>query len=191
MQLIEDMVAFVDTETGGVTPGKSPVIEVATIVTDLKFKEVARVGMKVALRPGDVVEPGAAAVNGYTPEAWADARSFGEYVAFLKRVIPYGHSALPVGHNVQFDLDMLREGYFKPQGLFFPFSYRAVDTLVLARTLSLAGVINLPNHKLSTVTAAMGIRHEHAHGALSDCEASRDVFLKVVDMLKGAAEVLA
>lgn len=186
----EDLVAFLDTETGGVTPGVDPVIEVATIVTDLAFKEIDRIEMKVKLRPGEVVSPGAAAVNGYTPEKWADARPFGEYVAFLKRAVPFGHSAIPVGHNVQFDLDMLRKGYFDRDKIFFPFSYRAVDTLVLARTLSLAGLVSLPDHKLTTVTKALGIRHEGAHGAMSDCEAARDVFLKVVDMLKGAAEAL-
>lgn len=67
----ENYLAFLDTETGGLTPGKDPVIEIATILADLEGKELARFESKISLRPGDVVSPEAAKINGYSPDVWS------------------------------------------------------------------------------------------------------------------------
>ena len=175
MPVSEDFLAFLDTETGGVTPGKDPVIEIATILTDHQFHEIDRIEMKVQLRPGDVVQPEAARVNGYTPEAWAkEARPFGEWKAWLSRRVPYGSVAIPVGHNVGFDRDMIDLGYYKPQ--FCPLSYRKIDTLTLAMCLRLSGSIHVADVKLGTVAKALGIEHANAHGAMSDALAAKGIF---------------
>jgi DNA polymerase III alpha subunit (gram-positive type) len=188
MPVREAFLAFVDTETGGTTPGKDPVIEVATILTDLKRREIARFESKIQLRAGDVVSAEAAAINGYTAEVWArEARPFSTYINFLKAHVPYGTVAIPVGHNVGFDRDMIDLGYYKPMRAFCPLSYRKADTLSLAMALRCAGVIECEDLKLVTVAKAMGIETPAAHRAMADCETAKTIFERAIDMFAESA----
>lgn len=186
MALIEDILAFVDTETSGLTPGVHRVLEVATILTDLDGKELDCFEAKIQVPPDHAVSPEAAAVNGYDPELWARlAVPFERYAAFLKRNIPYGHVAVPVGHNVGFDRRMIHESHYGKA--FCPLSYHLIDTVSLAGALRAAGIIDVPNLKLGTVTAALGIEHSAAHRAMSDCEAARAIYDRVTYMLRTQA----
>ncbi len=184
MPITEDFYAFVDTETGGLVPGKSPIIEVATILTDLALKEVARFEAKIRLRAGDVVDPGAARVNGYTPEAWTEAIPFAEYMGFLEKQIPRGSVAIPVGHNVGFDRDMIDKGYYTPAKRFCPLGYRKVDTLTIAMCLRAAGLIRVPDLKLGSVGTALGIPLGRAHSAMSDALVAKGIFEHGLALLK-------
>jgi exonuclease I len=187
MPVSDDFLAFLDTETGGLEPGRDPVIEVATILTDLELNEVGRFCQKIQLRPGDVVSPEAARLNGYDPDVWArEAVPMAEYRAFLSRNIPRGSVAVCVGHNVPFDRDMIDKGYYKPTGLFCPLSYHKVDTVGLAMALKLAGVINTQDVKLTSVSRALKIEHSQAHTALSDCLVAKEIFERTVRFFKRA-----
>lgn len=184
MSLVEDLLAFVDTETSGLVPGTHRVIEVATILTDLHGNEVARYDDRIEVPPDHEVSPEAARINGYDPAVWArTARPFSEYAAFLKRFVPYGHVAIPVGHNVGFDRRMLEAHY---GGAFFPLSYHVIDTVSLAAVLRAAGVIDAENLKLGTVCAALGIENRAEHRAMGDCEAARGIFRRCVDLVRVA-----
>ncbi len=192
MPVHDDYLAFLDTETGGLVPGKDPVIEVATILTDLDLKEIGRFEAKIQLRPGDVVSPEAAVINGYDPIVWTrEAVPMAQYRGFLSRYIPRGSVAVPVGHNVSFDRDMIDQGYFKPGGFFCPLSYHKVDTVGLAMALKLAGVIRCENVKLTSVSAALGIEHGKAHTAMADLLVSKQIFERAVRFFKRASLVKA
>jgi DNA polymerase III epsilon subunit-like protein len=183
MALIEDVLAFVDTETSGLIPGVHRVLEVATILTTLDGREIDRFDARIQVPPDHQVSPEAAAINGYEPMIWlGTAVPFEEYAAFLKRYIPYGHVAVPVGHNVGFDRRMIHESHYG--SAFCPLSYHLIDTVSLAGCLRAAGVIDTPNLKLTTVTQALGIEHALAHRAMSDCEAARAIFEKTVKLLE-------
>ena len=135
-------------------------------------------------RPGDAVSPEAARINGYDPAVWAkEAKPWTDYQLFLAKHIPYGSVAIPVGHNVGFDRDMLDLGYFKKSGSFFPLSYHKVDTVGLACALRTAGHIRCENLKLQTVAMALGFECEFVHQAMADCELSRQVYQYVVGKL--------
>lgn len=187
MPVSDDFLAFLDTETGGLEPGRDPVIEVATILTDLELNEVGRFEAKIQLRPGDVVSPEAARLNGYDPDVWArEAVPMGEYRAFLSRHIPRGSVAVSIGHNVPFDRDMIDKGYFKPAGWFCPLSYHKVDTVGIAMALKLAGVIRCADVKLTSVSAALGIEHGKAHTAMADCLVAKEIFERTVRFFRRA-----
>jgi len=188
MAMIEDYLAFLDTETGGLTPGKDPVIEVACILTKLDMSEVGRFEAKIQLRPGETVNPKAAEINGYHPDIWErEAVPFEGFKTFLKRNIPYGHVAIPAGHNVGFDMDMIRDGYYKPTHEFCPISYRKIDTIAIAMAMKIAGVIEVPNVKLTTVSKALGIAHEKAHSAMSDTLVVKELFSRAVNVFRRIA----
>lgn len=177
MGVTESFLAFLDTETGGLVPGRDPIIEIATILTDMNLKELARFEAKIQLRGGDVVSPEAAAINGYDPEIWArEAVPFQEYIDFLIQRIPRGHVAVPIGHNVGYDRDMIEQGYYKPRRLFLPLGYRKVDTVSLCMVLRTSGMIDVPDVKLPTITKALGIEHGRAHSAMADCLAAKAIY---------------
>lgn len=180
----QTILAFIDTETGGLTAGVHPVLEIATILTDFDLKEIARIELKVKPRAGDKIDPQAARINGYTPEGWKDAKPFAEYSTWLAKHVPYGTIAIPVGHNVGFDRDMIDLGYYKPTGKFCPLSYHKIDTVGIAAALQVAGKIKPMNLKLASVAEAMGIKNAAAHRAMGDCETSMKIFTMFSEMLK-------
>ncbi len=184
--MIEDMLAFIDTETGGLIPGKHGIVEIAAILTNLDMKEISRFEAKTHV--DREVTPEAARINGYSKEVWdKEAVPFSQFQQWLKKHIPFGHLALPVGHNVSFDRDMIDLGYYKPTGMFCPLSYHKVDTVAFSVALKAAGLVNVENVKLTTMSKALGIKHEAQHRAMSDCEVSMEIYRRFIEVLKGAS----
>jgi len=100
-----------------------------------------------------------------------------------KYVDPYNpyDKFIAVGHNVKFDIDMLRE-WFRKHGNKFFYAFldakQAYDTLEYTKILHRFGVIpKLENNKLLTVCNHLGIELE-AHDALNDIRATRSVYLQ-------------
>ena len=180
MALTESFLAFIDTETTGLSPADE-IIELACILTDLKLQEVGRWHGK--FKPGRAVHPEAAAINGYDVATWErEAVPFGQFIAWCKPPrIPFGHAAVPVGHNVIFDQPRI-EAAFKATGAFCPISRRGIDTMSLALTLRLAGVLQCENVKLPTVAAALGVC-KPTHRAMDDAETVRAIVGRTVERL--------
>lgn len=63
---------IIDVETSGFSRSKNALIEVAAVVVDHNYAIVSYFHTYIRPEPGTTVEPGAAAVNGYTPQRWGD-----------------------------------------------------------------------------------------------------------------------
>lgn len=63
---------IIDTETGGFNRRENAFIEIGVLVVDHRFDIVDHFQSYVIPEPGKTVEPSAAEVNGYSPEAWGD-----------------------------------------------------------------------------------------------------------------------
>ncbi len=77
-----------------------------------------------------------------------------------------------VGHNVRFDLEFLAAHGFEARG-------GAFDTWDLASVL----LPRASRLSLGALTAHLGVPHPDAHRALADAEATRDVFIELLDRL--------
>lgn len=176
MPVQESFLIFEDLETTGLQPGRDEAVEIASLLTDWKMTEVARFHKKVQFNPA-LMSPEAAAVNHYDPQVWSrEAVPFYEYQHWLAKHIPFGHVAIPVGHNARFDRDILDQRYFKPAGTFFKWAFRCVDTVQLGTLLRVAGVIEVENLKLGTLAGALKVDTGKAHTAWDDMMAVKGIF---------------
>lgn len=166
---------FFDSETGGLHPHQSCMVEVACVVTDPSGQTVlAEYCQKVF--PVNPVDPKAAAVNGYSQEKWA-AEAVSLDVAMVK-LLTLAKDSVMVAHNAPFDWGFLETAMAK-RGQRWPGDYHKIDTVALATPMLKAGIV--PNLKLATLSQHFGVEHSNAHTALADVHACRGVYLKLME----------
>lgn len=98
----------------------------------------------------------------------------------IEKVIPrfndFIKGSVLVAHNATFDVGFIRENLKLVNiGLYNPI----LDTLELARSV----FPNLKNHKLDTLANYLDVSLENHHRALDDAMATKDIFIKIIDML--------
>lgn len=180
MAVREVGLAFFDTETTGFVPGKDQIIEVATVITDFQFNEISRFEAKI--KPTVPVPKAAADINGYNEADWKDAQpDLSEWKNWLSQHAKQWEVLNPVGHNIGYDIGMSRP-YYKPSE-WFPFSYHAIDTVVIAGLFKMAGILNIPNLKLNTVMKALDMGAQE-HRAMADVEATIKITKMAAKMFK-------
>jgi DNA polymerase-3 subunit epsilon len=175
----QKFISWIDTETTGLEAGRHEIIDIAIIRTTLSLKEVWRWSTKVTPERIQDASPKALEVNGYTPEAWADAKPQRWMAETITRALD---GTMPGGHNVSFDLDFIH-ALWASFGIKAPWiDHRKLDTVGMAAPLLFTGQV--PDLKLTTLTASLGIEHGNAHSAMSDAEASLNVARHMMRLAK-------
>lgn len=89
------------------------------------------------------------------------------------------------GHNAsRFDSDFLVSWWKRTGGGFLPAAcYETLDTLQLARWLSLLAPVAPLDHKLGTLCQWLGIELVKAHDALADVRATAELARRLVALL--------
>ena len=102
----------------------------------------------------------------------------------LPEFLDFCGDAILVAHNASFDMSFIKENVQR-QHLNREFTY--VDTLGIARVL----LPNQAKHTLDAVCKTLGISLENHHRAVDDAEATAQMFVKMIPMLKeqGAARL--
>ena len=153
----------IDTETTGFSAIHDKIIEISI----LKIHDGAVVDEFNSLVSPDMPIPDAAsATNHIVDSDVADAPHYKEVAESVARFLP---SCIIIGHNVQFDLSFLSAMLY---GINTFMDLQYIDTLDLARKK----LPDLPNHKLQTVIAHLGITTDNAHRAHDDVKATVEVF---------------
>jgi len=179
-----DRIVFFDVETGGLDPQRHPIIQFAAIVIDGSWEEIESLELKIKFDP-QAADADALRINGYSEEAWRSAVSpaiaMGKICdlfrrhATLEKISAKGSMytvARVAGHNARFDGEFLA-AWFRRAGVFCPAAcYEALDTLALARWVSLLSDTKLANHKLGTICAWLGVELAQAHDAIEDVRAT-------------------
>jgi DNA polymerase-3 subunit epsilon len=182
---------FIDTETGGLDPGRHSLLSLGLVVGD--GDQVAN-SLEILVRHEPyVVSAGGMKVNRidlvkHSEAALEPAMALTVLDVFLDQHFP--HRCKPVtlaGHNIAFDAAFLRaflEGHgrtFEPR-----FNHRTVDTHALAAGLRDAGRLPLENLSSTALFDHFGILvpEEKRHTALGDALATFDLYWKLVGLMQ-------
>ena len=119
----------------------------------------------------ETASPEALKICGYTPEKWEQAIDLKTALAQLSEL---GRGAVLAGFNVTFDWAYLQIG-FNQVDLPDPFYYHRVDvmSMVFAKYY---GNAHFTRFSLSECCRYFGVNNKVAHTALSDAEATYEVF---------------
>lgn len=162
----------VDTETGGLDPSVSCIVEIAAQVV-LVEPAVLDLGdvFHTRCKPDRPVNPQAAHVNGYSVAGWADApplpKALDDFRIFVDAVCRDVKHPMWTGCNPIFDMkfynsDRKRHDLLAPEGL----GYRVIDVQSMAFPLLFAGEVR--SLSLASLRAWAGIAGEQTHTALGD-----------------------
>lgn len=197
-----DRIVVFDVETGGLDPDRHPIIQFAGVAVDVtdRWKELEALELKIQF-DANAADPKALEINRYDPEVWrrdgvlpaVALRRIAEFLrrhATLRKVSARNGAGYEVarlcGHNGKFDGDFLA-ATFKRAGVFLPGAcYEVLDTLALARWVSMVSPPGPTDHKLGSLCAWMGIELLDAHDALADvratCELARRLLAQVAPL---------
>jgi DNA polymerase III epsilon subunit-like protein len=174
--------AFMDCEFGGLDPELHDITELAVIVTDYRLAELASKEWKIRAR-ADRISPEAAAISGYTAEAWEGAPPIRQVFEELVALLPAGKTVVPAGQNVRMDVQFL-ERAFKNCGMRNPFDYHVIDlaTLFYAWSLVNGEVLGAISLRQAAATAGL-IDGPIPHRAMADARLTLDAFRHYVGRL--------
>lgn len=178
-------ILYLDTETTGLTY-RSTIIQLAAIVEiDGEIKET--INLYCAPFPDSDISEEALSITKFTREEIFQFDSpqvvcqtftqiLGKYVDKYNK----NDKFIVIGHNVKFDLDMLRNWAYRCNERFIA-SYidfkNEFDTLAFTKCLKILGRLpQTENNKLKTLCQAFQIPLENAHNALADTIAAKDLY---------------
>lgn len=171
-KLSEKNYVILDTETTGLDPQQHEILEFCL------YFPYSGVVYKSKVKPKHIenAHPKALEVNGYKPEEWQNAPHFESVVEPLCKML-YGH--IVVGHNVQFDLNMIKGQIAKmsPESkegkkLYVP--YHCIDTVTLAQEHLVP--MGLESVSLDNIRKFLGFSKLNAHTAEKDVKDTHRLF---------------
>lgn len=168
--------SVVDFETSGLDARTDEILEMAVIRTDPLALTIRSV-VQVYVRPTKPVPVEAAAINGYSRQAWEDHHAV-PLADALDRIEPVLRGTTLAGQHVSFDYSFLDEaGRRTSRPPIQLAGYRLVDTAALGYPLHLAAGLESPS--LKHQAAYLGIPGE-AHRAVADALRTREVLWRLL-----------
>jgi len=188
---MKDGLLFFDTETGGLDPSRHPVLQVAWVLeVDDKVVSTDCFDVKPNIDADLVIA--ALNVNGFTMERMMKGTNPTVVMEKLRSdILATGRRFIPVGHNVNFDVDMAHAMSRRCcANWWFNFSVEApvqlrkpLCTKAMSHYLDYRGFLSLSDYKLATLCEHFGILLEGAHDALSDVLATRLLFHELNNLI--------
>ncbi len=162
---------IVDLETTGLNPAQNEIIEIGAIKVE---RGEAKDIFNKLVKPKAGISPEITRITGITDEMVENAP---DIEAVLPEFLRFAGSGTLIAHNADFDIPFLNE---KLKLLNKALNNKAICTLKCARAI----LPNLENHKLHTVAHYFGISISGRHRAIGDCEATYQVWLKLLAKLR-------
>lgn len=187
-------IIFIDTETGGVNPEKSALIQLSGIIR-IDKKDVEKFNFYIKPFENSEVNEKALEVQGRTldelkAEKYIEEKEvYKQFINLLDKYIDKYDKTdkfIVAGYNVRFDVDILK-ALFQRHGNNFLFSYlnsSMLNPLYSIRLLQIAGILPvLENNKLETWCKHFGIELK-AHDSLEDIVATKKLIGKLISLIR-------
>ena len=172
--LFPETYVVVDTETTGLSPTWDDLIEIAAVRYH-GGTEIARFQSLIQPPNGPEIDPFIIELTGITPDMLRDAPGTADVVS---RFADFLGNDIIVGYNVGFDVNFLYDNYI--HYLHRPLTNDFINVTRIARKL----YPEMEHHRLVDMVEKFGIRHDHAHRALSDVLATQDCFLRLQSVVQ-------
>ena len=179
---------FIDTETGGLDPGKHSLLSLAMVVwEDMELID----GQEILINDGILsVTQEALAINKidiekHRQQALPSSMAMAEILLFIGRHFHGDGKITLAGHNVHFDVNFLKS-FFYSQNINFStyFSHRIIDTSSILHYLYLAGRLKQRATSSDDAFAHFDIMVDGRHTALGDAMATARLFNKLLRLMK-------
>jgi DNA polymerase-3 subunit epsilon len=182
-----DTILFIDTETGGIQPGKNSLLSLALVVWE---ESKIKASEEILINDGvlDVTEK-ALEINGidleeHKKKAVSPAVALQQFDDFIKANFPADEKIVLGGHNITFDVNFLNaflaaNNYNYHQR----FSHRFIDTASILFYLYLTGKLKRKVNSSQQAFEYFGITVEGRHTALGDALATAQLFSRLISIL--------
>jgi len=170
----------IDTETTGLSPANHEIIDFAAITFDFDesgdIKIIKETNFKIKPKYIEKAQKQALEVNGYTEEAWKNAKYFEEHAETIKNILKESETLL--GQNLIFDLRFL-EASFKNHKMRMPKLPKYVDTKQMGQQMVKEG--KLSSASMDRMCEQLGVKFSgKAHTALTDCQRTISVWTRLL-----------
>ncbi|HNW71806.1 MAG TPA: 3'-5' exonuclease [Candidatus Paceibacterota bacterium] len=169
--------AFTDLETTGLNILKHEIIEIGCVITDYKLKVIEEFEIKIKPENIENADLVALKVNGYNDEDWKDAMSLKNALHIFS---DKAKDCIMVGQNVAFDSWFLEYNFAK-LNLKNTLHYHRLDTISIAWA-KLHKKEEVNHFSLREMCKYFGIKNENPHRALSDAQATFELYKKLMNM---------
>lgn len=188
----------VDTETTGLDSHEFDIIEVSLY----RLKDDSQRTWLLQPTNPQNYEPAALRVNGHKLEDLRHETKYGRdnYGNPNKVIVDIenwlmedgvpAEQRLCIGQNVSFDLERLQQLWIKCKSKdSYPFGRRYMDTMVIEMFMDYCKGQFADYYSLNNIIKKYGVKNEKAHSAAADTKATKEVFIKQVDLFKKLANL--
>jgi DNA polymerase III epsilon subunit-like protein len=188
----------VDTETTGLDSHEFDIIEVSLY----RLKDAAQKTWLLQPTKPQNYEAAALRVNGHKLEDLRHETKYGRdnYKDPNKVIIDIenwlmedevpAEQRLCIGQNVSFDLEGLQQLWIKCQSKdSYPFGRRYMDTMVVELFMDYCKGQFADYYNLNSIIKKYGVKNDKAHSAAADTKATKELFMKQVDLFKKLANL--
>nr|WP_294469082.1 PolC-type DNA polymerase III [uncultured Sellimonas sp.] len=170
-QTLQDTYVVFDLETTGFSPIQDKIIEIGAVKVE---QGVITERFSTFVNPKIPIPFRITQLTSITDDMVVDARPIEEV---LPDFLEFVGDAVLVAHNAGFDVSFIEQNCRYQE---IEKEFVSVDTVALARVL----LPTLSKYKLNVVAKALNISLENHHRAVDDAQATAEIFVRFVEMLK-------
>ena len=180
-----------DTETGGLDETRNPILTAYFAIIGEDYGTLDELYLFIKPEaPFDVVEQGALDVNKIDMAKHLERSDLitreqakSQLTSFLKKNKPKGAKVKPLGHNVDFDIRMVKAQILPHKEWESLIHYGKIDTKMAGDLLKEAGWLPPEIGTLGSLVKHFGIAQLGAHDAKNDTLMTVEAYKKLIDML--------
>lgn len=187
-----DHYCIIDTETGGLHPANNPICEIAFVILNNKLEEVDNYSV-INKNYNDLkYDPTALAVHGISMKEINAGISIDESLkgmdTILKKYCKGRSKVVLVGHNMDYDMKMLRYAYNYCNKEITKYTFENVQDTMKLSHMAWGYDDSMEDFKLPTCCARVGIDIASSHRAMGDVRSTVELFKYHVNNMRGEVQ---